>query len=158
MLALAALSCTEPGPRAKGSGSVRIGGEQPRSWSAPCVYARHTRWQRSLPHVIRVGEDRGWALEISANRRFRPGRYVLAREPADGSDALVAFLAEDVPVGAAEGESDAGGFSRTIRGTVTGSLEISRDGDSIRVSVQGESGLTGSAPIRATCAMGEQRR
>lgn len=71
----------------------------------------------------------------------------------DGPDGMIAFVVEDVPVGGPEDDAEARRFSRSVRGAVTGFLEIARDGDSLFVAVEGESGRPGSPPIRSTCGM-----
>lgn len=135
-LGLVTASCTKPGPRGDGRATVSMGGPAPVEWEGPCVYSIATRWATSVPHGLRLSDDKSdWSVVISSRRRFASGRTKFR----DGAGRGIIGVVFD---------------GNTVRGSVRGTLDLKRVGDSTFVEIAGTRTHQDTVALQAACRLG----
>lgn len=136
VLCLFGASCAEPGPRGDGISEVTVAGDNPIAWSGTCLYSVQTRWATRLPHILRLDDnlsDR--ALVISGSKKWTAGRL----EFRSGGGPGILGLAFQGSV---------------VEGSLLGSLEVLRAGDSTFFAARGFLAARDTAPLTAACRLG----
>ena len=128
-------ACTPPGVRSEGTAQVDwadgIG-----SFTGPCTYEVTTRWAAQLNHIVRLEEQGGDdAIVIQNDRRLPRGRSSFRDHGASGP---IMGLAMD------------GG---TVRGGLTGTIEVSEEGEEEVLAVTGARAGRDTVGLRATCRL-----
>ena len=104
------------------------------SFTGRCVYEVTTRWAAQLNHIVRLEEEGGDdAIVIQNDRRLPVGRSTFREQGASGP---ILGLAMD------------GG---TVRGGLSGTIEVSEDGDGTVIVVDGARYGREPAGLLATC-------
>jgi hypothetical protein len=105
-------------------------------WNGSCLYEVQTRWATALPHIIRLNADSAeWSIVISGPDDLPEGRTALSATGEGGFQGLVL-----------EGA--------TVRGSLMGTLEVTRHSDSSFIDLVGMKAHRDTVPLRATCRLG----
>ena len=136
VLSLVGTACRQPGVKATGRAHVVMDSEEDSSWVGTCEYTLSTRWATRLPHVVRMdnlsGED---AIVLSASGALRSGE---TRLPMEGRRRIQGLALD----------------GSTVRGSLQGTVYVSRSGDSTVIVLRGQRTHRDTVPLTAECRIG----
>ncbi len=132
-------ACTPPGTLGEGQADGTWGREE-APWTGVCRYERQTRWSTNLPFLLRLDEEPGErALVLQSNRDFPEGRSGI---PTEGRTEILGLALD----------------GHTVIGSLEGTLEVTRRGDSTGYVVRGMSVRREAVPVLGRCTLGPPPR